>query len=91
MALLISCWAPFQSAMSSPLAIASPPRDRISFTTSVAGPASTPDAVVRPAQVVDHHLGTLGGEQQRVLAPQASTGPGDDRDTPFECSHGSAR
>ena len=47
--------------------------------------------VVGPAQVVDHHLRALGGEQQRVLAPQASPGPGDDRDTPFQCTHGPAR
>ena len=91
MALLISCWAPSQSAMSSPLAIASPPRPRISSTTSAAGSGVDAGAVVRAAQVVDHHLGALGGEQQRVLAPETPTGTGDDRHTPFECSHGPAR
>ena len=44
-------------------------------------------AVDRAAEVVDHHLGPLGGEQQGVLASDAAAGPGDDRDPSVQCSH----
>jgi hypothetical protein len=44
-------------------------------------------AVRVAAQVVDDDLGTFGREQQRVLAPQAPTGTGDDRDASVERTH----
>ena len=37
-------------------------------------------AVHRPAEVVDHDLGAVVGEEQCVLAPDASARPRDDRD-----------
>ena len=44
-------------------------------------------AVDRTAEVVDHHLGPLGREEQGVLAPDTPTGSGDDGDTSVQCSH----
>ena len=41
-------------------------------------------AVVRPAEVVDDHLGALLGEQQRVLPTDPASGTGDDRDSSVE-------
>jgi hypothetical protein len=44
-------------------------------------------AVDRTAQVVDHHLGPFGGEEEGVLTADAATGPGDDGDPSVECTH----
>ena len=42
------------------------------------------------AEVVDDDLGALGGEEQGVLAPDAPSGAGDDRDPTVESAHGGA-
>ena len=70
-AVWIRRWPPSQSATSSVLATASPPRARISSTTCCAGPASAPTPSAAAAEVVHHDLGALPGEQQRVLAADA--------------------
>ena len=81
--------APSQSLMSSPLATASPPMATISSTTSWAGPLSLPSPSIVAAEVVDDDLGAVVGEQQRVLAADAPTRPGDDRDPSFvQPAHG---
>ena len=46
-----------------------------------------PRPVLRTAEVVDHDLGALTREEERVLAPDPATGAGDDRDSPFQCAH----
>ena len=56
----------------------------ISATTCWAGVASPPVAVVGAAEVVDDDLGALRGEQQRVLAADAASRSGDDRDATVE-------
>ena len=67
--------APSQSEMSSPLATASPPMASISSTTSWAGPVGGAAAVHLAAEVVDHDLGALLGEHQRVLPADAPARP----------------
>ena len=64
--------APSQSLMSSPLAMASPPMALISSTTCWAGVSVGALAVHGAAEVVDHDLGALVGQQQRVLAADAA-------------------
>ena len=86
-AVSISRLPPSQSATSSALATASPPAAVISSTTCWAGDAVVAGPVDGAAQVVDHHLGPFGGEQQGVLATDAATGPGDDGDPSVQCSH----
>ena len=76
-----------RSATLSVLATASPPAARISSTTSWAGPGVRAAAVVAAAEVVDDDLRALAGEEQRVLAADAATGAGDDRDASVELSH----
>ena len=44
-------------------------------------------AVGVPAEVVDDHLGALGGEEQRVLAAEPASGPGDDRHATVQRAH----
>jgi len=62
----------------SALAIASPPRARIS--------AATPSARGRapPPPLVDDDLGSFLGEQECVFPPDAATGTGDDRNSSVE-------
>jgi hypothetical protein len=60
----------------------------ISATTSSAGDAERGRAVERATEVVDHHLGPFGREEQRVLAPNAATGSGDDGDASVKSTHG---
>ena len=88
MAALISRCPPSQSATLSPLATASPPMALISSTTCCAGVTIAAGAVGGAAEVVDHDLGALRGEQQRVLAADAATGTGDDGDATVERTHG---
>ena len=78
--MLIRRSAPSQSETSSPLATASPPIALISSTTSCAGPRRAPDAVHLAAEVVDHDLGAVLGQHQRVLAADAASGSGHDAD-----------
>ena len=78
---------PAKSATLSVLATASPPRALISSTTSWAGPGVGARAVLRPAEVVDHDLGSLAGEQQGVVPADASPGARDHRDTTVQCAH----
>ena len=80
-------WAPSAEATSSPLAMASPPKDRISSTTCSAARPVVARAVDGPAEVVHDHLGALGGEQQCVLTAQAAPRTRDDRHPPFERTH----
>jgi hypothetical protein len=47
----------------------------------VAGPVDV------AAEVVDHDLGALGGEEQRVLAAEATSCTGDDGNAAVECTH----
>jgi hypothetical protein len=47
--------------------------------------------VGRPGQVVDHHRGPGPGAGQRLLAPDALPGPGDDHHLAVQRSHGSSR
>ncbi|MNP49663.1 hypothetical protein D3C76_1438670 [compost metagenome] len=42
------------------------------------------------ADVVDHDIGALGGERQRIGAAQPATGAGDNHGTAFTDCHGSA-
>ena len=86
-AVLTRRWAPSQSAMSSPLATASPPRGLDLGDDLVGRAVVGAGAVVGAAAVVDDDLGALGGEQQGVLAPEAAPGTGDDRHAPVESSH----
>jgi hypothetical protein len=44
-------------------------------------------AVGRAAEVVDDHLGALGGEEDGVLAPDPPPGPGDDRHPSVKSTH----
>ncbi len=39
------------------------------------------------AEIVDHDLGALAREQQRVLAPEPATRAGDDGDATLQCTH----
>ena len=66
-----SAWP--QSATSAPLATASPPMARmvVDHLAGRAGRAAL--AVALGAEVVDHDLGSLAGELERVLAPDAPT------------------
>jgi len=61
---LISAWPPFHSATLSALATASPPMALISSTTLLRGGAVIPGAVHSPAEVIDDHAGSFGGEKQ---------------------------
>ena len=45
-------------------------------------------AVQTRTDVVDHDAGALGGEQERLLAPDAPSRAGDHRHLPVEQSHG---
>ena len=76
--------APSQSATSSKLATADPPAAVISSTTCWAGEVSAPVPSGFPAEVVHHHLGTLGGEEQRVLPADSPSCSGDDRHSAFQ-------
>ena len=64
-------------------------RGPISSTTCVGRTGVGPLARVAAAEVVDDDLGAFAGEQQRVLAPDAAAGAGDDRD-PARLMHPSA-
>ena len=78
---------PSHELMSSPLTAASPPLSLIRATTSSAGCSSCGLAGQRP-DVVDDDLGALAGQQERLLAPDASAGSGDDGHFAVEQSHG---
>ena len=79
--------APSQSLTSSPLTIASPPAASISATTSWAGREVGALAGERGAEVVDDHLGALGGEGEGVGPAEAAPGAGDDDDTSVADAH----
>ena len=78
----------FQSAMSDPLATASPPAAVISSTTRCAGAAAAGGRSVQTdTDVVDHDARTLGGEGQRVRATDAAARSGDDDDSAVDHAH----
>ncbi len=73
--------------MSSPLTAASPPFALISATTSSAGCSSGRRAGQPGTDVVDDDPGALLGQQERLLAPDAPSGSGDDGHLAVEQSH----
>ena len=84
MAASTRCWAPSQSATSSPFTIASPPIASMSATTSAAGPVvGLARAVELGADVVDDDTGALAGQLERVAAAEAPPGAGHDHDSSF--------
>ena len=86
-AVWIRRWAPSQSATLSTLAtrLAAHGLDLVDHLLRgrpvVAGPVDV------AAEVVDHDLGALRGEEQRVLAAEATSCAGDDGNPAVECTH----
>ena len=72
--------------MSSVFAAALPPAAAISSTTCWAGPASLPEPSGAAADVVDHDLRPLGGEQQRLGPPDPAAGAGHQRHLALEAA-----
>ena len=78
---------PSQVATLSWLATASPPIDSDLGDDLLGRAVASPGAVEPPAEVVDDDLRALGGEEQGVLAADAPSRTGDDRDASVECTH----
>ena len=79
--------APSKSVMSSWLAMASPPVGLDLGDDLLGGRGVGARALGRAAEVVDDDLGALGGEQERVLPPDAAAGSGDDGHPAVELVH----
>ena len=87
-AALTSRSAPSQSVTSSWLAMAAPPASTISSTTSPRESASTPVAVeADPPRSLTTTIAPSDGEQERVLAADATPRSRDDGDPALQCVH----
>ena len=75
-----SACAPSQSAMSSPLATASPPAARISSTTACAGPVSCPPPSLLTPRSFTTTRAPFTCERKRVLPPDPAARTRDDDD-----------
>ena len=79
--------APAHELTSLLLSRASPPAALMSCTVCSAGCTSLPSPARAGADVVDDDLGTLGGEQQGLRAPDPAAGAADDGGLPLEHAH----